>query len=197
METKILTLDDVLLHLDSIHPFPPGLADHFRSIIRVKTFKKKKLLLSPPAICRYLYFVKKGLLRSFYLKDDGSEVTNGLYTEMEFVVSVHSFYTGLPSAEFIQALEDTEVYSISKEELDDIYTDYPEFRENGRLLTIKYLVDYSLQMQLIRAMSAQEKIQALREKYEKLLNRVPQKYLASYVDIIPETFSKLKNNRKY
>ena len=197
METKILSVDDVLLYLDSIHSLPPGLSDRFKSLIRVKSFKKKEFLLTPPAVCRYLYFVKKGLLRSFYLKDDGTEVTNGLYPEMEFVVAVHSFYTDTPSAEYIQALEDTEVYYILKTELGGIYVDFPEFRENGRLLTIKYLVDYSLQMQLIRAMSAQEKMQALREKYGKLLRRVPQKYLASYVDILPETFSKIKTNSKY
>ena len=64
------------------------------------------------------------------MKDEGIEVTNGLYTEIEFVVAVHSFYTGNPSAEFIQALEDTEVYYILKDELDAIYVDCPEFREN-------------------------------------------------------------------
>ena len=72
------------------------------------------------------------MLRSFYLKDEGIEVTNGLYTEMEFVVAVHSFYTGSPGAEFIQALEDTEVYYVLKNELDAIYVDYPEFRENTK-----------------------------------------------------------------
>jgi len=197
METKILSVDDVLSYLDSIHPLPPGLSDRFRSLIRVKSFKKKEFLLTAPAVCRYLYFVKQGLLRTFYLKDDGTEVTNGLYAEMEFVVAVHSFYTETPNAEYIQALENTEVYIIAKPELEGIYLDYPDFRENGRLLTIKYLVDYSLQMQLIRAMSSEEKIKTLREKYDKLLRRVPQKYLASYVDMIPETFSKIKSNSKY
>src|ERR1700754_5081689 len=139
MDTKILSVDDVLSYLNSIHPLPPGLSDRFKSLIRVKSFKKKEFLLTPPSVCRYLYFVKKGLLRSFYLKDDGTEVTNGLYAEMEFVVAVHSFYTETPSAEYIQALENSEVYIVAKPELEGVYLDYPDFRENGRLLTIKYL----------------------------------------------------------
>src|SRR6201991_2527318 len=128
MDTTILSVDDVLSYLDSIHQLPPGLSGRFRSLIRVKSFKKKEFLLTPPSVCRYLYFVKKGLLRSFYLKDDGTEVTNGLYAEMEFEVAVYSFYTETPSAEYIQALEDTEVYFIAKPELEGIYVDHPEFR---------------------------------------------------------------------
>jgi len=196
MKPKILSIDDVLEQLRSIHSFEPELDDYFRKIIEFKNLKKKAFLLTPDAICRHLYFIKKGLLRTYYLKEDGVDVTSGLYKEGDFVVSVHSFYSQTPSAEYIQALEATEVYFISYSQLEDIYGRYPEFRFVRLQLTIRYLIDYSSQMQLIRAVSGPEKIKALREKYPDLLNRVPQKYLSSYVDLTPETFSELKKRLK-
>jgi CRP-like cAMP-binding protein len=112
------------------------------------------------------------------------------------VVSVYSFYTQTPSKESIQAIEDTDVYSVSYAELENIYDVFPEFNYNGRKLTIKYLIEYSKQMELIRAMSGREKYEALIEKHPGLVTRVPQKYLASYVDMLPETFSKIKGEYK-
>jgi len=196
MKQKILSIDDVLEQLQSIHPFEAELNDDFRKFIESKKFKKKDHLLIPPAICRHLYFIKKGLLRTYYLKEDGTDVTSGLYKEGDFVVSIHSFYSQTPGAEYIQALEATEVYFITQPQLEDSYARYPGFRFVRLKLTIRYLVDTSSQMQLIRAMSGPEKLKALREKYPDLLNRVPQKYLSSFVDLTPETFSDLKKKSK-
>src|ERR1700754_1035903 len=127
MELKILSLEDLIAYLCSLHPFslPEALQERLRKIVKVKIIKKKEFLLSSGEICRDIYFIKRGLLRCYYHNEKGEEVTGWIFGEKKTVVGVLSFYTQSPGFEYIHALEDTEVFYISYEELVAIYLEFP------------------------------------------------------------------------
>src|ERR1700683_5184182 len=119
-------MDDLFTFLNSIHSLSDALLDHLSEIVKTKFLAKKTFLLKPQQVSRNMCFIKKGLLRAFYVKGD-NEVSSWFMKEGDICVSIESFYYQQPSYEYIQALEDTQLYYIYYPELENIYHKFPEF----------------------------------------------------------------------
>jgi CRP-like cAMP-binding protein len=184
-------MENLIFFLDSIYPLSPGLREELLLTIKSRHLPKKNFLLKPGKVSRKIYFIHTGLLRAFYEKD-GTEVSSWFMKEGDICVSIESFYEQVESYESIQAIEDTELFFIDHAELENIYVKYPEFNWIGRVLTIKYLKLWSQQLYAIRMQNAAERYTWLLEFHPDLLLRVPHKYIASYLDITPETLSKIR-----
>jgi len=184
-------MEDLLDFLNGIYPFPPGLKDELTPMIKSLRLSEKEYLLRAGEVCKNIYFIRKGLLRCYYLKET-KEVSAWFLKEVDTIVSVESFYDQLPSYEFIQALEDCELFYISFDELEEIYGKYLEFNVIGRKLTTHYLKMWTRQLRYLRSMSALERYKELLAKEPELLLRVPLKLLASYLDMEPETLSRMR-----
>jgi CRP-like cAMP-binding protein len=197
MEQQILSLEDLITYLSSLHPhsLPDALKDRLREIVQVKTIKKKEYLLSAGETCRHIYFISRGLLRCYFLDEKGEEVTGWIFGEKKTVVGVMSFYTQKPGFECIHALEDTEVFYISYEELFAIYLEYPVFCFVALKLTVEYLMFWFLQLCNFRRFSARQRFEQIMSNEEvELFKIVPLKYLASYLNMSAETLSRLRSN---
>ena len=187
-------MDNLLFFLDSIHPLSEELRTYLLRTVKSRNLRKKAFLLRPGHVCRCIYFIQRGLLRAFYLKGD-LEVCSWFMKEGDICVSIESFYVQKESYEFIQAIEDCEFFYITYEELEFIYSNFIEFNVIGRVLTIKYLQLWAQQLYAIRMKTAKERYHWLMKYYPELLLRVPQKHIAGYLDITPETLSKIKGIR--
>jgi CRP/FNR family transcriptional regulator, anaerobic regulatory protein len=163
-------------------------------VVKIREIGRRELLLKAGQVDREIYFIRKGLLRCYYLKDE-KEVSSWFMKEGDTIVSIESFYDQVESYENIQALEDSELYYIRFEELEEIYHQFPDFNFIGRELTVKYLKLWAQQLYGIRMLSAEERYLYLREKQPEILLRVPSKYLASYLDINEITLSKIRGKR--
>jgi CRP-like cAMP-binding protein len=117
--------------------------------------------------------------------------------EGDVIISVESFFRQSTSYESIQSLEDCELYYISYIELQEIYRNFPEFNFVGRALTEKYFCLSEQKLYSIRMMRASERYEYLLQQFPELAMRVPAKYLASYLGITPEMFSKIKSGKNY
>jgi CRP-like cAMP-binding protein len=187
-----LSLEQVLSSLDLIKPLSKDLNGHLAGVIQHQTIKKKAYLEKAGYgfVSNNMYFISSGTLRCFYTKGN-REVTGWIFGEGDIVTSVHSFYTRAESYENIQAVEDTEVFYITHRQLEYIYENYPEFNYIARVLTIKYLIQFSLQLHNIRTNSSRERYDLLLKSQPHLLSEIPHKYLASYLGMKPETFSRI------
>ena len=172
--------------------FSEELRAHLFSVIRVGFFKKLGYLLEEGKVSRHIYFIRRGILRCFYRQDDDTEVTAWILREPNVVVAVNSFYRQQASFEIIQALVDTEVYYISYEELERVYERFPEFERVGRLLTIEYLIFWNMQLFNLRMRSAGERFEYWYKDNQDMLAYIPQKDVASYLNMEPETFSRMR-----
>ena len=162
-----------------------------RQVLVREEVAKKQLVLKEGQVAHKMYFIEKGCVRGYYLKE-GQEVNSWFMKEGDFVISIVSFYTKLPSEEIIETLEESLLWSISRQNLERLYLQYPAFNLVGRLLTEKYYVLSEQRTQSLRKETADERYRNLLAAFPDISNRVPLKYIASYLGISPETLSRLR-----
>lgn len=172
----------------------------FEPIIKVRRFAKKDCLVKAGEIENYFNFVTKGLVRKYY-KKGGIETNTQISMEGQIILSQQSFLGREPSEYFIEAIEPTTVVSIRHDKLEELYSQSKKMEHLGRLVvTYMMVISDRWQMQMIK-MTPRERFLAFVMKNPELMQRVPQKYLASYLNIKPETFSRfkhlLKNHSKH
>jgi CRP-like cAMP-binding protein len=160
-----------------------------------KRINKKEYLLEAGKINDCIFFVKKGLLR-VYLEYEGKEVNTWFVKENEFISSVNSYYHGVSSEEYIQALEDCEILFIKKSTFDTLL----KYNHKLALFAINELYiklcEYSDQCQLLRFMNAEKKYEFLATKKPEILSRLSQKHIASFLGIETTYLSKIISNHK-
>lgn len=184
-------MEDLFTFLTSIQPISTRLKQYLVLVLKEKEFKKKAYLLKEGQVCRNIYFIKKGLLRCFYV-ENGNEISSWFMKAGDVVISVESFYKQTSSKEHIQALEDTTVFYIDYTDLQFIYLNYPEFNFIGRLLTENYYALSEERLYALRLKKAVSRYRFLLETHPELIQLVPAKYLSSYLGINEETYSRIK-----
>ena len=182
--------------LRSVYPVPKDLKEAIWGKTTVLKVRKGKHILKADEICRDLYFIRKGLLRCYYYTRRGKEVSTWFMWENDVCVSIPSFYRQVPGYEYIQAIESCELIRIRYEDLYELFRNYPGFNYIGRELLQKYLLDWALQLQDIRLLKTMERYESLRERQPDRIRRIPQKYLASFLDMLPTSLSRIRRPKK-
>jgi len=158
----------------------------------VKHFNKKENLIEPGETDKHLYFTGRGLIREYFIRGK-KQVTTDIITEGTITGSISSFLTGEPSHYCLQAMEPVTVLAISRIDLEELYSSDRKWERLGRVLTAHFLLQQEQHILDNIRFSVRERFVHFAEKHRDLLQRVPQKYLASYLNIEPETFSRLKH----
>ena len=157
-----------------------------------RQFEKKTILTKPGEVEEYMYFITTGLIRKYFLKKD-QEIITHIVKEGGIIGSGESFLTGEPSKYFVETLEPTTALAISRQKLEGMYRSSKKWEKLGRIMTTQYfLVQEMRLMDNIRYSTRERFVKFMKENTD-LIQRVPQKYLASYLNIKPETFSRLKH----
>jgi CRP-like cAMP-binding protein len=168
---------------------------YFASFFESRKFKKKEKLIREGEVEKYLNFIESGIARLYFVKNK-EEVILQFSTENEVICCYESFLSGQPSSFFTESIEPMVVLSITNENLEKLFEFSPKFERLGRLFaTREYLKKAAFDHQRLRTTTRERFIEFTRE-HSDLLQRVPQKYLASYLNIKPETFSRMKHFTK-
>jgi CRP-like cAMP-binding protein len=187
-------MDSLLRYLESISSLSETLRDHLIGVVKTKTARRKEFILKSGQVCSQVYFISRGLLRCFYVKNM-AEVCSWFMKEGDIAISIESFFEQKPSYENIQALEETDLLYISYQDLQFMYLHFPEFNFIGRVLTEKYYTLSEKRLFSMRMQRANERYDYLSRHSPELLRRVSASQLASYLGITMETLSRLKSRR--
>ena len=164
----------------------------FLSLINQKEIKKKEFLLQERQVCKYQYFVAKGCLKKYKLDNQGVEHVSMFAIEDYWTGDILSFTKEIPSHYFIQALEMSSFYVLSKDNLSLLYQKVPKFEKFFRILYQRSLASYVERSDQNISLTAEEKYLNFLNKYPTLESRISQKNIASYLGITPEFLSLLK-----
>src|SRR5690242_2962520 len=162
------------------------------SVLVIRNFDKKELLTRAGEVENYLNFVVKGLVRKYFYKGR-TEIITQIAKEGEFVNSSASFLSGNPSPYLVETLEPSTFLSVTRDQLEKLYENHPRIERVGRIvITHLFLQREEWEHECLR-LDTRERFLRFVENNPDLMQRVPQKYLASYLNMKPETFSRLKH----
>lgn len=179
-------------HFNQLTPLTDEEWEAFAEITTSQVFQKNELLLAAGQVCRGIFYLCTGGVRTYYLKD-GKEINTAFNFNGEFVREIQSLSSGIPSHMYIQALEDTEIVYISRARLIGLYDSLPVFQTIGRLILEQMAVSEQHYASLLSQYSPSERYQFIIENQPELLQRVPLQYLASYLGIARETLSRIRS----
>jgi CRP-like cAMP-binding protein len=161
-------------------------------MLEVRNFDKKQQLVGSGEVENYLNFIVKGLARKYFYKGK-TEVITQIARENDMISSSVSFLSGAPSAYFVETLEPSTFLSISRQHVEKLYKESPRIERLGRLIITHFFLEKEeWEHECIRLDTRERFIRFIGSNPD-YMQRVPQKYLASYLNMKPETFSRLKH----
>jgi len=185
-------LDELYKYLSGFVPLSRPEFSLLLPYIEIREFEKKVKVIREGEVERYLNIIARGLVRK-YLPIRDKEVIIQLATEGHIVHSELSFHYRTPSGSVVETIEPTVFLSISYDSLQQLYDKFPKAERLGRLIISDLFIKKDLRYFDQLRKSTRERFLEYIRSHPHVLQRVPQKYIASYLNIKPETFSRLKH----
>jgi len=165
----------------------------FLSKTTTHQYKAKTVLLNAGEVCKTSYFVNSGVLRSFNINDNIVEHVLSFACSGWWISDIYSLISQKPGNLFIQVLEDAEIVLLSKEDQEILYQEIPKLERFFRILTENSLVAHQERLMDNLSLTAEERFEKFCNKHHDLIQKVPQKQIASFIGVTPEFFSKMKS----
>lgn len=192
MQEKSVLLEPLFKLLDDLQPVDPALKEALVNSFQTEEIKAGKMILHEGEVCRKLWFLADGLLRSFHEIGD-KEATSRIMFTNHIVISAGSFFKQAPATESIEALADSVLLTLSRDDLQKIYHSFPAFNYHTRLITEDYFHRQEQRLYMLRKHDAQAKYEYFLDNYSSYLEHIPQHYIASFLGIAPETLSRIRS----
>ena len=143
-----------------------------------------------------IFFVLKGLIRSYQINNKGEEITTGFYYENTFFCSPFTVFFNEPAQSYFVALERTSVLSMDYNKLDALLAKYPQLEANRKLFYHAGIKEMIKRINSFVLLSPEERYLDFVQKNPELVNRVPDKYIAHVLGITPVSLSRIRKRIK-
>lgn len=178
-----------------IHPLKPASVEALLPCFSLKNFSKKDFLVKQGQVSDELNFVYSGSVREFFEDTDANETNTWFGLENSVAISTYSFFSQKPSLTNIQALEDVQAVVLKHSDLHKLFDQFHDIERLGRLIVEQYLVQIEEMKIMLQTLSARERYEYMLRHKPEFVQRIPLKYLASFLGIQLETLSRVRNHR--
>ncbi|MDX9694424.1 MAG: Crp/Fnr family transcriptional regulator [Bacteroidales bacterium] len=153
--------------------------------------KKNQVFINQGDIADRIAFTNKGYLRVYYFFD-GEEITRDITPLHSFATALPSFISKKPSYEIISAITDCELITISRENLEFLYSNYPKWERLGRRIMEEMFVESQRRIYSFITETAEIRYKKLLKQYPEMIHDVPLKYIADFLGIKLQSLSRLR-----
>lgn len=188
---NITERENVFEHFEKFIKLSENLKSELSKRIRPIVFQKGELVLDANNISKESYFINKGILRTYFIKD-GKEISEYFSGIDEWVNSPKSFMQRKRDIYYIDAIENTEAYCIHVNDLVYLFDNFPEMERYARLSMGTVFGHFMERITSIRFTSAKERYSHFKEIYSNSYHRIPLGMVASYLGITQETLSRIR-----
>ncbi len=165
--------------------------DMLEGVLVPMKFAKGEIVLAEGDVCENIYWIVKGLMRQYYYKNN-KELTEYMAAENTIMMSIESLFKEKPTMQIIQALEPTLIYALPKAELEAVAMRSVNIQILYRKILEESLIISQQRADMLRFESAQDRYQKLVKSAPQLVLRAPLVYIASYLQMTPETLSRVR-----
>jgi len=184
-------INSLLYSIQNLITLSPAERDIVTSLFKEKFYKKGDFFLTEGQICRQVGFVAKGLIR-YYINHDGEEKTYAFSQENNYVCNYESFLPQSPSSKIIQALEDSNVFVISHDDLQILYANVREGERFGRIAIETVFVQLLQDITSFYIETPEIRYERFIKNHADLQQRISQYHIASYVGVKPQSLSRIR-----
>lgn len=161
--------------------------------VRIRTVKKGEILIEKGTSEKELFFIRKGLIRSFFVSDNLEEITFHLFAESRTFGNVHAILFDEPSKFSYQAIERTKLYAIDYNTFFELASKDPQLYELNRDFIWKEVLRQAFQrIESLVLLTPEERYLKYLEDYPSIINRAPDKYIANVLGITPVSLSRIR-----
>lgn len=187
---------EIKIFLDSVKSICPELKenelDSFAEKLGVRTLNKKDFFIHSGQIQKEVGFIINGLIRSFYIDNNGNDKTVGFYAENNYATHYTAFITQKPSKYSFQCLEVTNIVLLSFDNMQWAYTQFPILEKYGRLIAEDILKKQQYRIESFIFQTAKERYLDFMLQNPDLFNRVSISHLCSYLGIERQTLTRIR-----
>ncbi len=155
-----------------------------------RTVKKNEYLLQEGQVCKDIVFVQQGCMRLFYISND-IETSVWFSFGNSSAIEISSFISGQPTSYFLQAIEDSELLVLPKTELNKLYGTHPKMQEMMKNFLEDVVLNLINRFTSLQRDTAEQRYRDLLGK-PAYLQKIPQKYLASFIGVTPTSLSRIR-----
>jgi len=173
--------------------------ENFEELMRAVSFREVApgtILLAEGDVATKLFFVIRGCLRTYFIKEDGKDITAQFFVEDQMVASFESAVTGTPSRAYIEAIEDSIIAAIPLRTLEKIRGRSAAMQEGFNRFLTNRLVYYMEHCASYILDNPEERYVKLLIDSPELADRLPKRYIASYLGITPVSLSRIRSRLK-
>ncbi len=183
--------------IDKVVPLKEEEKATLTTLFQIVNIDKGSFLLKEGEICKYEFFILKGLARTFYIDEKGEEHTSMFAFSGWWTGDLISFQKRSPSKNFIQTLEQSTVLRITHSAQAEMFKLVPKLEKYFRILFQNRVVALEEALEARQSQSATEVYHAFTKKHAAYMNQIPLKHLASYLNITPSYLSRIRSKKKY
>jgi len=172
---------------------PLRLAEEIVTHFEYNRLSKNEFLLRSGAICDKYMFIHTGFMRAVMIDPEGREITTNFYSRCQQAFEPASFFNRSVAQESLQAITDCSGWIADFKNMDAYFHTHAGYREFGRRLLVRSIVDLKERLILSQTETAQNRYLLLLKQHPDLINNVPLKYIASYLGITDSSLSRIRN----
>ena len=186
--------NELLKHIEEVIQLSQPEKDRFTSILIKKKLRKRQFLIQEGDRVKYEYFVASGCLKAYEVDDNGDEHIIQFAKENWWISDFKAFFEGGIATLNIDSIEESIVYGIEKQDLEDLFLDVPKFDRFFRIKLTSAFV--ALQSRILSSLdkSNLERYLDFQKAYPNIEQRVPNYMIANYLGIKPESLSRIRKN---
>ena len=167
--------------------------DVLESVLVPLKFSKGEMILKEGEICRYIYYIERGLIRQFYFKN-GKQITEHLGEDRTMFMCIESLFREEPTKLQVEALDPTMVYALPKSKLEEVAMHNVNIQILYRKILEESLIISQVHADLVRFETAQNRYKRMCKLSPQVILRAPLVYIASYLQMTPETLSRVRSS---
>ncbi|AHM61969.1 Crp/Fnr family transcriptional regulator [Flammeovirgaceae bacterium 311] len=186
-----LIMDNVSKHIE----LSEEEKEFFVSLLKPRQLKRKEILLRPGEFARHTNFIVKGCLQVYTIDAKGAMHITIFAMEDWWISDLASFLSEKPATHFIDAIEQTHLLQLEKNDLEKLYRQVPKFERYFRILHQNAFVAQMNRLEQNLSLEAEERYRLFRQRYPALEHRISQKKIASFLGITPEFLSMIRRKQ--